>query len=119
MKNMKKKEKTFEDYVKNYSNFLYEKIRIIFSLTPTNWESMFKFGLLQYIADDLKDENLNWEIKSQKKVELYYDHDEEIIKSKSSSINHTVGAIFTQESAEKAKKIIPSEFLKSFGDENW
>lgn len=109
------KEKTWEQYVIEYEVEVSEAYGIILAmLNPCRWKKIFKFGLLQYIADDLNEEKIDWENGEQKKLELLYDHSFGKISYGWHVRLHCVAAIFTQKASEKAKTIIPAEFLKTF-----
>ena len=69
------KEKTWEQYVLAYRSTIFASQSVLLTnAEPDRWPKMFKFGLLQYIADDLNEEKIDWENGEQKKLELLYDH---------------------------------------------
>lgn len=109
-----KAEKTFEDYVKEFAEQMEDDFAIRLDTTLScYWKSMFKFGLLQFIADDLNEEKLDWGNSDQTKHELVYSHSDDKIENYLWWESQHAGAIFTEAAAEKALKIIPIEFLKT------
>ena len=109
------KEKTFADYLKEYSGYL--KTRIGLDLNPQDpdvWMKEFKFGLLKYIADDLNEEKLDWKNKNQDKCELYYNTATGGIGYLDLNVSKYTSVHFTRSAILKAIDIIPVEFLKSF-----
>lgn len=106
-------EKTFEDYVREFSDYL-ESLRIYGVNDPYKWLRLFKFGLLQFIADDMNEEKIDWGSRSQRKYCVCYDYSNDTIMCDSWRDFGCAGYVFTEEAAKKAIKIIPSEFLKTF-----
>ena len=109
------KEKTWEQYVKEYAKEA--SYMLAGTLDPSlcfAWKKLFKFGLLQYIADDLNEEKLDWGNKTQTKAGLYYHHDDGRIGVDTYYRCHNAAMIFTVKAAEKAINIIPAEFLRTF-----
>lgn len=109
------KEKTFDDYVRKYRELLRQDLGLSLNNAPVlNWCPEFKFGLLKFIADDLNEEELDWENPECSKYAIYYDNVRKKVLRDWCSVSHRVGYIFTDMAAGKALKIIPEEFLKSF-----
>ena len=106
------KEKKFEDYVVEY-NRKFMQFSLGMSDDPSGWSFAHKMGLLKYIADDLNKEPLVWENANQLKYSLYYNNSFGTMETEGHLEHHYADAIFSRSSAEKAKDIIPAEFLKT------
>ena len=109
------KEKTWKRYVLGYRAEVYGKYgKLLVEIKPPNWPKIFKFGLLQYIADDLNEERLDWENKNQGKYVVFYRTDGMGVSFTDYTCFHIQSALFTRLAAQKAIDIIPAEFLKTF-----
>ena len=109
------KEKTWEQYVKEYAKEA--SYMLAGTLDPSlcfAWKKLFKFGLLQYIADDLNEERLDWENKTQGKYVVFYRTDGMGVSVTDYTCFYIQSALFTRLAAKKAIDIIPAEFLKTF-----
>ena len=107
-------EKTFEEYVQLYKKNVFSRHNLILIVGPLSWDKEFKYGLLQYIADDLNEEKLDWSNNLQSKYEVFCHPTTDEVKFNSHTIIRSQAAIFTLVAAQKAIKLIPKEFLKTF-----
>lgn len=107
-------ERIFEDYVKEFCEQINDDFGIDLDKTLfCYWKRMFKFGLLQFIADDLNEEQLDWGNTEQYKGELYFNTKSNCINYAGLSTEKFVTVPFTRKASKKAIKIIPAEFLKT------
>jgi hypothetical protein len=103
----KPKEKTWERYIWEYTQSWIKNSLIYNALctkSPINYMPEFKYGLLKFIADDLNGGG----------DKEYTIRVEGGVVNKSMVLNYYIDRIFTSDGAEKAAKIIPPKFLKSF-----
>ena len=107
-------EKTFEEYVQLYKKNVFSRHNLILIVGPLSWDKEFKYGLLQYIADDLNEEKLDWSNNLQSKYEVFCHPTTDEVEFNSHTIIRSQAAIFTLVAAQKAIKLIPKEFLKTF-----
>ena len=104
----------FISYVTLYRASIHRRFTVELSRDYLNWPKEFKYGLLQFIADDLNEEKIDWGSRSQRKYCVCYDHSNDTIVCDSWQDFGCVGYVFTGEAAKRAMKIIPAEFLKTF-----
>ena len=108
-------EKTFGDYVEEFADVIKKRRGIL--LVPWSvmqWNKMLKFGLLQFIADDLNEEKLDWNNHNQGKYCVCYNYRNKAVSRDAWHYLACAGYIFTETASQKAMKIIPAEFLKTF-----
>lgn len=108
------KEKTWEQYVEEYKKYLNSCYGTSFIEEVTHWPKLFKFGLLQYIADDLNEEKIDWENEDQGKNEVVYDHEYQSVGIATVVCAHAPTVHFTDQAIDRAREIIPAGFLKTF-----
>lgn len=108
-------EKTFEDYVMEFVVHMDKYLGIVLvHNNPQYWCKMYKYGLLQLIADDLNEEKLDWQNANQGKYEIYYSVSEKQTRSHGHASSKSQAALFTESAKAQALKIVPAEFLATF-----
>ena len=108
-------ERTFSAYVSVFADSVHMRFYIdIPKSDPYNWDTMFKYGLLQLIADDLNEVDLDWMDGGQNKCSIYCDYENEPPSFDVAQRCKRPGYVFTQKAVVKAMKIIPAEFIKTF-----
>lgn len=114
------KKSKWEDYVNLYKQTLTGKLFTnefikVANFAPPLWPVEYKYGLLKFIADDLNGGwCADWCDTRQSKWQLYVDTVSNTLNRFGQQTCKHATPTFSEGAIEKAKQIVPIEFIKSF-----